>query len=1285
MNSTKYSKSSNIDVERKHKSYWKRTDMNISHFSRQNTPVSQFLEENNKKSNFITFANIDLKKISSENFNRTIENIISFLNKSNPDKPEKIIDEENINISREALLNLMKHGLNYGKSAPIINLLISLKTFTENSKSTKIKDYDCDDLIIFYFKQICENLAKFDDILESMILLSEYLSKNFIKNISDENEPNLNSNSNSNNKLINQSQINKTNKTSKKEKEKEKENTIEKKNLNRTTITDNNDSLNKSSINHNINTDPREGIFDTLIKYIYCSIRYEIFFLYPIFSTILSILCKTNTYPACEILINLLLINKIDISTSAINSYIDFLCRNNCLDECHNILSILIRFSPEYSIPEKVIYYLKEIYGENHKEEMNQIIKKEKTGEKEKDKEKEKEKENSSTNYNFKINCEKNLIVYGINIVSFGIYLKYLCKNDFLELALYYYDQLNKNNILQDEVIYNLLLNGCSKKLDIKNLHRVYMDMIKKDIKPNLITFNTIIDAFIRNRNTEKAFKIFNDMINNGINPDNFTLSTLFKGISKPEHNKYLIQGVNIISNNTYPIDIILINVLLDACIKLKDETNFTQIFENIINKKYKNIKPDLITYNTYIKGCSKFKLYDNVEKAFTHLINNASQNNIVPNDVTFNSLIDVYVSQKNMEKVLKTVNLMQQYKIFPDNYTYTTIIKGLNKNSLLKNNNNHDNKNINLIQNSEIFSNIELDLAFKLFNHVRLISKPDEILYNCIMDACLRFNKIDKMLEMYEEMIKNNIKPSSITCGIVIKAYGMKGDIKSALNIYYKMKKEKIEISNITYGCLINACIKNNDLSKAFELYEALKNESYEMNTILYTTLIKAYTKQKDLNKVVEIFDTMKKSTNSKPNIITYNSLIDCCLKCNNFTLAYEYFKEMLFDINNTSENSIRPDIVTFSTLIKGEINNKCFGNARKLMQKLLEYNYIKLDCVLLNTLLDGCDKCGCYEEALDIFTIFKNKNVVCNMMTYSILMKICGKLNDFDNSYKLLNEMKENNINFNLIIITCFVKTCFNTNHVVEGLNIFKELPKYNIFPDNIAYTTVISGIINNIQYCDYSDELIKFVKQSIENRTHLNKKLYLKSIYYLNLLNHKDKADSLTDYLKEKNIISVSPTNNNINNEENSEKKENSKGSNSNSNDSNSNESTNNKTLNSTVTNFNIPGFGYGFINTINALNMCYYQKFFMEKNGLLMNKKKSAFDMSNTGAESCNNFKKETPLKEIFDNNKSYPFVYKKNEIKNISSFDCAKSQNKDKDNNSNKENKICSSEEKANSC
>ena len=168
---------------------------------------------------------------------------------------------------------------------------------------------------------------------------------------------------------------------------------------------------------------------------------------------------------------------------------------------------------------------------------------------------------------------------------------------------------------------------------------------------------------------------------------------------------------------------------------------------------------------------------------------------------------------------------------------------------------------------------------------------------------------------------------------------------------------------------------------------------------------MIKAYSKIKNLKKVLEILETMINSKNSKPNIITYNCVIDCCVKCNNFNLAYNYFN-YLIDINkeyqnkkieNNNYNNLKLDIVTFSTLIKGELHRHCFNNAKNLMQKMMELDYIKLDCILLNTLLDGCEKCNCYDEALDIFYLFKKKNVAINMMTYSLLLKILGVIIDF------------------------------------------------------------------------------------------------------------------------------------------------------------------------------------------------------------------------------------------------------------------------------------------------
>ena len=848
-----------------------------------------------------------------------------------------------------------------------------------------------------------------------------------------------------------------------------------------------------------------ESNFSNFSKIIEKVAKEKIYTFYVVFSIILYNLSKTSTNINIREFINLLKSNQLPISSSGINSYIDSLCKANHLEECQSFFGDMISYKSALEIPTKDMNQISDSNYENINDE-NKII------------------------------YEKHMSSFGINIISFGIFLKYLCKNDHLDLALYYFDQMNSKKMLKDEIIFNLILNGCGKKGDFDNLYRVYEEMLNNGIKPTNITMNTIIDAFIRNDELDKAWKIFEKMLNNQITPDNFTLSTLFRGIKTSEHYDYLMKGINLVKERKDNIDIILINVLLDACIKLKDSNDFLELFDNLINGKFSNdnnnvsdenkkknvIKPDLITYNTYIKGCTQLKFHDRIDYVFEHLIDK-NDINITPNDVTFNSLIDAYVRQNNMNKVFFLITKMQEMNIKPDNFTYTTIIKGLNKDSFPSNSNNKTN---------------ELDLAFQLFEKVKQISKPDEILYNCIMDACLRFNQVDKMLELYKEMNDNGISLSSVTCGIVIKAYGMKGDVDSALKMYEKMKLNKIKISSVTYGCLINVCIKNNKLMKAFELYELLNKEGIEMNTILYTTMIKAYSKTKNLNKVIEILNTMIKSKYAKPNIITYNCVIDCCIKCDNFQLAYDYFN-YLIDINKNGNknmdntNNLNLDIVTFSTLIKGELHKHCFNNAKNLMKKMMEFDYIKLDCILLNTILDGCEKCNCYQEALDIFYLFKKRNVTVNMMTYSLLLKILGVIKDFDNSLKLFEEMKKDkNITINLIIITCFIKTCVSTGHIKEALITFNSIKKYGLNPDTISYITVINGIIkNNYNSMEYAKEIIYLVKESINDGIIFQNNFYMKIINYIKN-NAPNLSNDFIQYLQNNEIFFYQHKENNKN---------------------------------------------------------------------------------------------------------------------------------------------------------
>lgn len=125
---------------------------------------------------------------------------------------------------------------------------------------------------------------------------------------------------------------------------------------------------------------------------------------------------------------------------------------------------------------------------------------------------------------------------------------------------------------------------------------------------------------------------------------------------------------------------------------------------------------------------------------------------------MTFNSLIDVCVRCGEMNHAWSLFAEMQEATIQPDNFTYSTLIKGI--------------KNFG---GTDARGHFELEKAFRLLDQIkqRGTLKPDEILYNCLIDACVRFHDINRAVAVFNEMQMARIEPSSVTFGILIKAYG--------------------------------------------------------------------------------------------------------------------------------------------------------------------------------------------------------------------------------------------------------------------------------------------------------------------------------------------------------------------------------------------------------------------------------------------------------------------------------------------------------------------------------
>jgi len=258
-----------------------------------------------------------------------------------------------------------------------------------------------------------------------------------------------------------------------------------------------------------------------------------------------------------------------------------------------------------------------------------------------------------------------------------------------------------------------------------------------------------------------------------------------------------------------------------------------------------------------------------------------------------------------------------------------------------------------------------------------------DEVLFNALLDTCCRLKDLSRLESIVNRMRELNVQPSPVTLGILVKTYGQAGDMQKVLQVWGDMEKQRGQANAVTYGCMIDACVKCNNLAKAVEIFKGMRAEGKHKNTILYTTLIKGYGLEKDLTRAMELFREMPKE-GVPYNTITYNSILDACVKCSDLAGAEGLLREML-----DTENSHEPDLITFSTLLKGYCH---VGDLDKALQtaETIKARGLRCDELVYNTLMDGCVKANDITAGVGLFEEMIHSGMRPSAITHSILARL-------------------------------------------------------------------------------------------------------------------------------------------------------------------------------------------------------------------------------------------------------------------------------------------------------
>merc|ERR1719333_1814496 len=434
-------------------------------------------------------------------------------------------------------------------------------------------------------------------------------------------------------------------------------------------------------------------------------------------------------------------------------------------------------------------------------------------------------------------------------------------------------------------------------------------------------------------------------------------------------------------------------NALLDSCVQCGKV--------NVALQHFKEMKDlglvDVVSYNTLLKAYLKQGQIVKARKLLTEM----SENNIEANQVTYNEMLNALVAVKDRHEMWALVREMNTMGMKPNSVTCSIILKSLTAHSAPE----------DVRQAMALIDNLQEDM--------------DEVLF-----------------------------------ASMIKAYGRARDIERVRELWHEMRRRHVTPTSITLGCVIDALVNNGFPDEALSLVREIKDDETckdILNTVIYSTLLKGFAQARQPARVQDVFDEMKEM-GIACNTVSYNTMLDANARTGKMDRADELFREM-------QASGVSPDVITYSTLVKGYCQAGDIDKGYQVLNEMVKNGVHEPDEILYNSLLDGCANQHRVDDALKLLEDMHKHNVRPSNFTLSILVKLLGRSRRLNQAFSMVEETcKRFDLQANIHVYTCLIYACFQNRQMGRALELHDNMiNEAGVEPDSRTYAVLTRGCLN------------------------------------------------------------------------------------------------------------------------------------------------------------------------------------------------------------------------------
>lgn len=330
---------------------------------------------------------------------------------------------------------------------------------------------------------------------------------------------------------------------------------------------------------------------------------------------------------------------------------------------------------------------------------------------------------------------------------------------------------------------------------------------------------------------------------------------------------------------------------------------------------------------------------------------------------------------------------------------------------------------------------------SFKLIYEMQLEGlKPRHFTLASLLRMCSVKGLISRGKQIHGYAVKTRFDMDLFIVTGLIDVYAKCLCIKEAENLFRSMPGER---NHVTWTAMINGYSQNGNAGGAMQCFKGMRAEGIEANQYTFPGVLVSCGAVSDLRYGMQVHSCVVRG-GFEANVFIQSALIDMYTKCGDLSSAWRVMELMEVD-----------DLVSCNTMIIGCLRQGCPEQALRLFKrmhaqsmKLDEYTYPSvLNCVALKKDV----MTGKIIHSLVLKSGFAGFGLVANA-----LIDMYAKQNDFNSAYRLFNYLVDKDV----ISWTSLITGCAHNGFHEASLKLFCEMRRGGTASDRVLASTVISS---------------------------------------------------------------------------------------------------------------------------------------------------------------------------------------------------------------------------------